>query len=164
MLVDIVSKNGNLMLNVPLPASGMPDIEELAVVEEITKWMAVNSEGIHGSRPWKKFGEGAPVQSSEASAKAFNEGSRRELDASDIRFTTKGDLLYAFVMGRPEFKTVIRSLATDTGLAVGRIRSVELVGYDGKIDWTQDNSGLSIRIPAGDMPSRHAVAFRIRGA
>jgi alpha-L-fucosidase len=164
MLVDIVSKNGNLMLNVPLPASGMPDIEELAVVDEITKWMAVNSEGIHGTRPWKKFGEGAPVQSTDQSAKAFNEGSRREFGAMDIRFTTKGDVLYAFVMGRPEFKTVIHSLAMDTALSVGRISSVELVGYDGRIDWTQDNSGLSIRIPAGDMPSKHAVAFRIRGA
>ncbi|HEY1794357.1 MAG TPA: alpha-L-fucosidase [Opitutaceae bacterium] len=164
MLVDVVSKNGNLMLNIPLPASGQPDIEELAIVDEITKWMAVNSEGIHGTRPWKKFGEGAPVQSAEQSAKAFNEGSRRAFDASDVRFTTKGDVLYAFVMGKPEFRTNIRSLATDTALAVGRITGVELLGYDGRIEWSQDSKGLAIAIPAGDMPTKHAVAFRIRGA
>jgi len=163
MLVDIVSKNGNLMLNVPLPASGMPDPEELDVVEEITQWMAVNSEGIHGSRPWKKFGEGAPVQSSDQNSKAFNENSRRTLDANDVRFTTKGDLLYAFVMGKPEFRTVIRSLATDTALRVGRVTSVELVGHDGKLTWTQDQAGLTISVP-DEFPTKHAVAFRIRGA
>ena len=163
MLVDIVSKNGNLMLNVPLPASGMPDPEELAVVEEITQWMAVNSEGIHGSRPWKKFGEGAPVQSSDQSSKAFNEGSRRTFDANDVRFTTKGDVLYAFVMGKPEFRAVIRSLATDTALRVGRITGVELVGHDGKLTWTQDQAGLTVSVP-DELPAKHAVAFRIRGA
>jgi alpha-L-fucosidase len=163
MLVDIVSKNGNLMLNVPLPASGMPDFEELELISEITAWMAVNSEGIHGTRPWKKFGEGAPVQSADQSAKAFNEESRRAFDASDVRFTTKGDVLYAFVMGQPEFRAVIRSLATDTALQVGRITSVELVGREGKLAFTQDASGLSISVPAG-LPTKHAVAFRIRGA
>ncbi len=163
MLVDIVSKNGNLMLNVPLPASGIPDREELDLVEEITQWMAVNSEGIHGSRPWKRFGEGSPVQAPSPADKSFNEGSRRTLDANDVRFTTKGDVLYAFVMGKPEFRTVIRSLATDTALRVGRVTGVELVGHDGKLAWTQDQAGLSIGIP-DELPSRHAVAFRIRGA
>ena len=163
MLVDIVSKNGNLMLNFPLPASGMLDLEELNVLDGITEWMAVNAEGIHGTRPWKKFGEGRPVQSSEDNAKAFNEGNRRALDASDIRFTVKGDVLYAFVMGWPEYRTVIRSLATDTALGVGRISAVELVGYEGKINWSQDTAGLSIMIPE-TRPSDHAVAFRIRGA
>jgi alpha-L-fucosidase len=163
MLCDIVSKNGNLMLNVPLPASGMPDPNELAVVSELTDWMGVNSEGIHGTRPWKKFGEGAPVQSSDQSSKAFNEGSRRAFDASDVSFTTKGDVLYAFVMGQPAFRTTIRSLATDTALKVGGITDVELVGHDGKISWVQDASGLTISIPEA-LPTKHAVAFRIRGA
>jgi alpha-L-fucosidase len=163
MLVDIVSKNGNLMLNVPLPASGMPDMEELAVVDGITKWMAVNSEGIHGSRPWKTFGEGAPVQSSDQVKQAFNEGSRRAFDANDVRFTVQGDVLYAFVMGQPKFRSVIRSLATDTELRVGRITGVELVGSDRKITWSQDHSGLRIDIP-DELPSEHAISFRIRGA
>jgi alpha-L-fucosidase len=163
MLVDIVSKNGNLMLNVPLPASGMPDPEELDIVEEITQWMAVNSEGIHGSRPWKKFGEGSPVEPADQKSKAFNEGARRAFDAGDVRFTTKGDVLYAFVMGRPEFRTVIRSLATDTALNVGRITGVELVGHDGKLTWSQDQAGLTIGVPE-QLPTKHAVAFRIRGA
>jgi alpha-L-fucosidase len=163
MLCDIVSKNGNLMLNIPLPASGMPDFEELELIGNITQWMAVNSEGIHGTRPWKKYGEGAPVQSADQNAKAFNEDSRRAFDASDVRFTTKGDVLYAFVMGQPQFRTVIRSLATDTALQVGRITSVELVGHDGKLTWVQDQAGLAISVPP-ELPTKHAVAFRIRGA
>ena len=162
MLVDIVSKNGNLMLNFPLPSSGMLDLEELNVLDGITAWMSVNAEGIHGSRPWKIFGEGRPVQSAEANAKAFNEGARRSLDASDVRFTVKGDVLYAFVMGWPGYKTVIRSLATDTALRVGRVTGVELVGYDGGLTWNQDASGLTI-MPPPKQPSEHAIAFRIRG-
>ena len=163
LLVDIVSKNGNLMLNVPLPASGMPDMQELAVVDEITRWMGVNGEGIHGTRPWKRFGEGAPDQTAEQKSKSFNESTRRALDANDVRFTTKGNVLYAFVMGRPEFRTQIRSLALDTALHVGRVSGVELVGSDAKLTWTQDRSGLSVDIPEG-LPADHAYAFRVRGA
>jgi alpha-L-fucosidase len=163
MLVDIVSKNGNLMLNFPLPSSGMLDAGEIDVLDGITGWMSVNSEGIHGTRPWVRFGEGLPVESSDQSAKPFNESSRRAFDSSDVRFTTKGGTLYAFVMGWPAYKTVIRSLATDTALRVGRIESVELLGYGGKIDWTQDSGGLTLTMPE-TAPSKHAVAFRIRGA
>jgi alpha-L-fucosidase len=163
MLVDIVSKNGNLMLNVPLPASGMPDPEELEVVAGITEWMAVNSEGIHGSRPWKKFGEGVTIQKTDQSEKAFNESQRRAYDATDVRFTTKGDILYVFVMGQPKFRTTIRSLAMDTELRVGRVTGVELVGHDGPVIWKQDQSGLVIEIP-DPLPSPHAVSFRVRGA
>jgi alpha-L-fucosidase len=157
MLVDIVSKNGNLMLNIPLPASGMPDPEELAILEEITRWMAVNSEGIHGTRPWRVFGEGPPVESAADSSRMFNEGSRRALGAGDIRFTAKGDVLYAFVMGRPQSAIVIRALA---GAAVTR---VELLGHEGPLSWSRGPSGLSIDPPA-EFPSLHAAAFRIRGA
>ena len=60
LLVDIVSKNGNLLLNFPLPNSGELDPEEMIVLEGITEWMAVNSEGIYCSRPWKIYGEGPP--------------------------------------------------------------------------------------------------------
>ena len=58
MLVDIVSRNGNLLLNFPLPNSGALDSDEVKMLDEITRWMAVNSEGIYSTRPWKIFGEG----------------------------------------------------------------------------------------------------------
>lgn len=163
MLVDIVSKNGNLMLNVPLPASGMPDPEELSIVGALADWMAVNSEGIHGTRPWRVFGEGPAVAPAAQSSKSFNEGSRRQLGPEDIRFTVKGDALYAFVMGQPRSGVLIRSLAEGGAPPVGRVSSVELLGGAGGLEWAQGREGLSIRVPE-TLPCKHAVAFRIRGA
>ncbi len=162
MLVDIVSRNGNLMLNFPLPARGTLDLEELAILAEITKWMSVNGEGIHATRPWKIFGEG-PAPSAAAHDAAFNEEKRQDLTDDDVRFTTKGNTLYAFVMGWPEYQTVLRPLATNTALRVGKIENVELLGFDGKLDWSQDSSGLKIMMPA-QRPCDHAVAFKIAGA
>jgi len=163
MLVDIVSKNGNLMLNIPLPASGEPDERELAIVEEIAAWMAVNSEAIHGTRPWRVFGEGAAVSPADQGSKSFNEGSRRELGPEDIRFTVKGDALYAIAMGQPRSRVAIRSLGTASAPAAGRIASVELLGHGGRVNWEQGRDALSVAVP-DILPSRHAVAFRIRGA
>ena len=162
MLVDVVSRNGNLMLNFPLPASGALDAEELNVLSAITGWMAVNSEAIHGTRPWKIFGEG-PGTAASAQGGMFNENARKDLTADDVRFTTKGGALYAFVMGWPDYQTVIRPLALKTALRVGNIRQVELLGFDGKLDWTQDESGLKILMPQRK-PCDHAVAFRVTGA
>ena len=162
MLVDIVSRNGNLMLNFPLPARGTLDLEELNVLSEITKWMSVNSGAIHGSRPWKIFGEG-PAPSAASNDAAFNEEKRKDLTAADVRFTTNGDTLYAFVMGWPDYQAVIRPLATNTGLRVGKIQNVELLGFDGKLDWTQDSSGLKVMMPA-QKPCDYAIAFKVVGA
>ena len=127
LLVDIVSRNGNLLLNFPLPSSGMLDPQELAILDEITKWMAVNSEAIYGTRPWKTYGAGpaitAATQARRAGdhhqAGAFNEAGRKPLTASDIRFTQKGGTLYAFAMGRPQGKVTIPILAPGGEHSVG---------------------------------------------
>lgn len=162
MLVDIVSRNGNLLLNIPLPASGQPDLEEMNVVEAITGWMAVNSEAIHGTRPWKTFGAG-PSLETRAESTAFNESKRKDMSADDVRFTTKGSTLYAFLMGWPEYQAVVKPLALNTELRVGKIQNVELVGYDAKLEWTQDNIGLKVVMP-DKKPSDYAVALRVTGA
>ncbi len=119
MLVDIVSRNGNLLLNFPLPSNGMLDPQELKILDEMTRWMAVNGEAIYGTRPWKMYGDGPAVEASQArrgssehhQAGAFNESGRKPLTASDIRFTQKGGALYAFAMGRPEARVTIPALA-----------------------------------------------------
>jgi alpha-L-fucosidase len=162
MLADIVSRNGNLMLNFPLPARGMLDLEEMHILEEITKWMSVNSEAIHGSRPWKIYGEGPVTGAAEGSAE-FNESKRKYLTAEDVRFTTKGNTLYAFVMGWPEYRAVIRPLATDTALRVGKIENVELLGFSGKLEWSQDDTGLKVTVPT-QKPCDYAVVFKVTGA
>jgi alpha-L-fucosidase len=163
LLVDIVSRNGNLMLNFPLPARGELDIEERNVLAGITGWMGVNAEAIHGTRPWKIFGESPIVVQGPVQAASFNENKRKDLGADDIRFTTKGNTLYAFVMGWPEYQSVIRPLALNTVLRVGKIQNVDLLGFDGKLQWSQDDSGLKVLTPP-KRPCDYAVVFKVAGA
>jgi alpha-L-fucosidase len=130
LLVDIVSKNGNLLLNFPLPNSGELDFEEMVTLNGITAWMAVNSEGIYATRPWKIYGEGPSTKVVIASnGKEFdpNEGKKPDLTASDIRFTTKGDTLYAFVQGWPDGQAVISSLGTSSPQSPAKITSVSML-------------------------------------
>ena len=164
MLVDIVSRNGNLLLNFPVRSNGTLDDEEQKILAEITAWRAVNSEAIYGTRPWKIFGEGPPAQTPAPTEKAsFNERNRRLLTAGDVRFTTKDGTLYAFVMGWPEGDAVIRPLATNSSVSVGRIQNVQLLGFKGKLRWTQDDAGLKVRLPP-EKPCDHAFALKIAGA
>jgi alpha-L-fucosidase len=147
LLVDIVSKNGNLLLNFPLPNSGELDFEEMEILEGITQWMAINSEGIHASRPWKIYGEGPSTQVKIETGN-FNEDKQKDLTAEDVRFTTKGSTLYAFVMGWPEKEAVVRSLGLASHQTPGVIRNLELLGHKGKINWKQDEAGLRVQMPA----------------
>ena len=98
------------MLNFPLPNNGMLDDDELKILSEITAWMAVNSEAIYATRPWKIFGEGPGTAKTAAEAK-FNERNRKNLTHEDVRFTTKGQTLYAFFMGWPEAEKQVTIVA-----------------------------------------------------
>jgi alpha-L-fucosidase len=178
MLVDIVSKNGNLMLNIPLPASGMPDADELTVLEGITAWMAVNGEGIYGTRPWKKYGESAAVPAGSAGggsggaagAKAadgseggsFNEGKKKALTETDVRFMTKGPALYVFFMGWPGSGEVrIRALGSGSGVVEGTVEGVEMLGI-GKVEFVQGGDGLVVKMP-GRKPCEHGYGLKVMG-
>jgi alpha-L-fucosidase len=168
LLIDIVSRNGNLMLNIPLPASGMPDSDELNVLEGITKWMAVNSEGIYSTRPWKIFGAGPQSAITKGDKGAvfdnlqFNEKNRKDFSYEDVRFTTKDKTLYAFFMGWPEgSQVVIKPLATNSEQKIGSIENIELLGY-GKVNFTRDEEGLKVALPA-QKPCEHAYTLKISG-
>ena len=166
MLVDIVSRNGNLLLNFPLRSDGTPDSEELKIVSSITDWMAVNSEAIYDTRPWKIFGEGPGIQKTpagggfEGTAVHFNEKARKELGADDVRFTTKGDVLYAFVMGWNPRRVELAALCPQRGLYAGKVRHVTLLGHKGKLKWTHDDHGLRVQLPESK-PCGHAAVFKI---
>jgi alpha-L-fucosidase len=147
LLADIVSKNGNLLLNFPLPNSGELDYEERVVLDGITAWMAVNSEGIYATRPWKIYGEG-PSTKTKIETGNFNEDKQKDLTAEDIRFTTKGSTLYAFVMGWPEKAAVIYALGFASPQNPGKIQRVELLGGKGDLKWKQDEAGLRVEMPA----------------
>lgn len=157
MLADVVSKNGNLLLNIPLKHDGTIDADEEKVLAEMAAWIAINGEAIYGTRPWRTFGEG-PHKSGGGH---FNEKLFGEMTAQDIRFTTKGDSLYAIAMGWPaDGKITIRSLAR-LG-QVNQITSVQLLGHSGEVRFTQDERGLSITLP-DTKPCDHAVALKIAG-
>jgi alpha-L-fucosidase len=159
LLVDIVSKNGNLLLNFPLPNSGELDAEEMKVLEGITGWMAVNSEGIYGSRPWKIYGVG-PSTEVAVPQSGFNESKQPGLTAEDMRFTTKGKFLYAYVMGTPAADVLIPPLATNSPQEPGKILNVQLLGHQDKLRWKQDKQGLQVRMPAATM-SDIGVTFKV---
>ncbi len=142
LLVDIVSKNGNMLLSIPLRADGTFDEKEEAILKEFGAWMKVNKESIVGTRPWKKFGEG-PIADSDIAinAQGFNDGQYTKAGSSEIRFTKKGNILYATALAWPDnMKLSIKSLATE------RISSVELLGY-GKIPFTQSSDAFSVNLP-----------------
>jgi alpha-L-fucosidase len=156
-LVDIVSKNGNLLINVVQRPDGSLDDEATKIVKDLGDWMAVNGEGIYETRPWITFGEGK----SHAKGGSFKED--YVYTADDIRFTAKGDTtLYAFILGYPEdHKTLIHSLAKTEGVT-GKIDRVSLLGYTGDLKWKQDETGLSVELP-DNKPSDFAVTLKIEG-
>jgi alpha-L-fucosidase len=159
MLVDIVSRNGNLLLNFPLPNSGMLDAEEHKILEGITGWMAVNGEGIYGTRPWRVFGYGPATEANAQIKERFNERNRKDLGPEDVRFTTKGKTLYAFLMGWPAKECLLAPLGTGTG-AAPKVHNVELVGFKGRLEWSQEQGGLHVQMPA-ERPCDYAVALRM---
>ena len=151
MLVDIVSRNGNLLLNFPLPNNGELDPQELGVLSGITDWMRVNSEGIHGTRPWKMFGTGPGAL---AKGGEMSERNRKPLTGEDVRFTTKGKDVYAFVMDWPGKEAFVSALAGEP------VRNVEMLGFKGKLDWKLEPAGLRVQMPA-EKPCDQAVALKI---
>jgi alpha-L-fucosidase len=159
MLVDIVSQNGNLLLNFPLPNSGQPDPDELKILAAITDWMQVNGQAIHGTRPWKIYGEGPSTRIAKPGAE-FNEDERKPLTAEDVRFTTKGNALYAFIMDWPEKETLIPALGTASPQKPGKIGNVELLGSKGGIKWTQEAMGLRMLFPP-EKPCSFAVTLKV---
>jgi alpha-L-fucosidase len=161
-LADVVSKNGNLLLNIPVRGNGTIDSEERAVVEEVAAWMQVNSEAIYSTRPWKVFGEGPAMESVKAlSAKGFNEGKGKPFEAADIRFTAKGKTLYAIMLGWPEDKTaLVKTLAAND--QAGKVSRVSLLGNDG-LNFQQTAEGLKVQLPE-QPPCKNAFVLKIEGA
>jgi len=168
LLVDIVSKNGNLLLNIPLPASGMPDPEELRILESITQWTSINGEAIYSTRPWKIHGEGPSTKVViKPNGKEFdpNEGKQPDLTFEDIRFTTKGKTLYALVQGWPPRELIIQSLATNSPQQPEKVLDVRLLSRNEPLRFTQDTTGLRITLPPTPTPASDlGIALRINFA
>ena len=149
LLVDIVSKNGNLLLSVPLRADGTFDEKEEKILNEFGAWMNVNKEAIYDTHPWKVFGEG-PIADSDIkiNAQGFNEGSYTNATAAEKRFTQTNKALYVTLLAWPnESKATIKSLSLGNALYPQKIKQVELLGY-GKIPFSRTHEGLTVTLPS----------------
>ena len=140
----------------PAPDGTIPEPEEETLLE-IGRWLAVNGEAIYGTRPWKVYGEG-PTEVFEG---YFQDTKRAGFTAKDVRFTTKGDTLYAIVMGWPESgETVIQSLGTGLALYPDAIKEVELLGCEEGVQWSRDADGLKVRLPS-QKPAYAAFVLKV---
>ncbi|MDF9829687.1 alpha-L-fucosidase [Parabacteroides sp. PF5-6] len=153
-LIDIVSKNGNLLLNIGPRADGTITEEQKEVLLSIGKWLEVNGEAIYGTRCWKKFGEG----DAEPTKGSFTDNEATQYTARDIRFTTKGNDFYAIALNW-DTNMIIKSLDANA-IADAKIQNITLLGSDEKITWEQTKDGLKIAFPK-NKPCGYAYAFKI---
>ena len=155
-LVDIVSKNGNLLLNVgPKPDGTIPD-EAAQILLGLGAWLNVNGEAIYGATHWHTFGEGPTT---------VGEGHMREREdqpfgAEDIRFTLKDGALYAICLGWNDEAITIKSLGTSSSIHADRIKNIHMLGSDEALYWSQDAHGLTIKTPS-QKPCDHAYTFKL---
>jgi alpha-L-fucosidase len=153
-LIDNVSKNGYLLLNVgPKPDGTLPE-ESKDILRGVGAWLKINGEAIFGSRCWTTYGEG-PTQIKKGGA--FNEDEGFVFGPQDVRFTLKGNALYAIVLGWPGEQVTIRSLQV---IYPNEIQSIRMLGTDQELKWSLSENGLTIQAP-DKKPCEHAYVFKI---
>lgn len=153
-LIDIVSKNGNLLLNIGPRADGTITDEQKDVLLSIGRWLDVNGEAIYSTRPWKKYGEG----DTESTKGSFSDNNAVAYTAEDIRFTTKGNDFYVTALNWGD-KILVKSLDKEA-VADAKVLSVSLLGSEEKIGWKLTDSGLELSFPS-DKPCSYAYSFKI---
>jgi len=154
-LIDIVSKNGNLLLNIGPRADGTIPDEVQQVLLEVGAWLNVNGEAIYGTRPWRIYGEGP----TKVAAGSFHDTDTANYKPEDFRFTTKGDVLYAIGLASPtNGEAVIHSLVRSVGSE--RVRSVALLGSDAKLQFNQHADGLHVQLPT-QPPAKYDYVLRL---
>lgn len=158
ILIDIVAKNGLMLLNVPPDPDGSIPNKMQRLLLDMGDWLKINGEGIYGTRPWTVFGEG-PTRIRRGGHKV--EKQKIEYTNKDIRFTQKGEnTLYAFVMDVPNEDILIESLATRFTVLTSKIGKIELLGSDQPVDWQLNEKGLSIKAPKR-APNTMALTYKI---
>jgi len=155
-LIDIVSKNGNLLLNIGPRSDGTIPDEVQHVLLEVGAWLKVNGDAIYGTRPWQVYGEG-PTKVTEG---AFHDTDTQAYTSEDFRFTKKGNQLFAVELAWPSNReAVIHSLGAGAA-GIPPIKSVGLLGADSSLPFEQQGDGLHIRLPERS-PGEYAYVFRI---
>lgn len=154
-LIDIVSKNGNLLLNFGPKSDGTIPDEVEKVLLDVGAWLKVNGDAIYGTRPWRIYGEGP----TKVAAGSFHDTDTAHYTAEDFRFTTKGDVLYAIGLEWPaNGQAVVHSLASTVGSK--KVRAVSLLGGNSSLQFEQSGDGLHVRLPA-EAPAKYAYALQV---
>ena len=158
-MIDIVSKNGSLLLNIGPKPDGTIPAEEIALLKEIGDWLKVNGESIYDTRPWVTYGEGSTVV---ADGKNSNDAEkhRKDFNSSDIRFTHNGDTLYATVLAWPGDNQELTIRSVNTQNYPYQVAKITLLGSDEALSFEQSEQGLKVTLPATS-PSAHAQVFKI---
>lgn len=153
-LIDIVSKNGNLLLNIGPKSDGTIPMEAQNILRKMGAWLKINGEAIYGTRPWTTYGEGP----TKVAAGSFHDTATKPYTPQDIRFTAKGKTLYATALGWPTDRNLlIHSLGAGSGV---RVASVTLLGSEATIRFAQQEDGLHLELPA-QAPGEYAYSFKI---
>jgi alpha-L-fucosidase len=163
MLADIVSKNGNLLINIVQTPEGDLEPDILKTLDEIAAWIAVNGEGIYGTRPWVVYGEGPSTRKQEKGRfGGLRDVPESAYSAEDFRFTRSkdGNTLYAFCLGKPAGEVRITSLGRNAKLAEKAVASVQLLGSKAKLDWRLEDGALVIKTPA-DLLASPATGLKV---
>ncbi len=157
MLVDIVSKNGNLLINVVQTPEGDLEPDVLKIMEEFGAWMKINGDAIYATRPFSVYGEGPSMHGDQGKGHAEGIKDVRAYKSGDIRYTTKGETIYAFSMVHPEADITITSIPVKRD-----IKRVKMLGSKEKISFTRKSNGdLVIKKPT-DMPTFDVVTFELK--
>lgn len=162
--IEVICKNGNMLLNVGPRGDGSIPGEDARILHKIGEWMERNQEAVFGSRPWRRSGEGhVTVREGQ-----FTDNEELPYTREDIRFTVKGDSIYAFLMNCPaDGNVLIRSLADtadqNTSQFHGLIEDVSVLGYkDAKAEWTKDLQGLHLKISGAKSELPLVVRVKLR--
>lgn len=161
MLIDIVSKNGNLLINVVQTPEGDLEPDVLNILDGIGNWIKVNGNAIYGSRPWKIYGEGPSTEGNQEKGQFGGVKDTRAYQSTDIRFTTKDGVLYVFCMKAPVDNIEIKSLGKLSKYSNKEIASISMLGSKEKIQWKQGDGSLAINKPAV-LPDFKVVTFAIK--
>jgi len=150
MLIDIVGKNGRMLLNVLQKPDGSIDDESRYLLEELARWFAICGEAIHGTRPWREYAEG----DTSVLIEGFKE-QKTTWNSSEFRFTREGDTLYAFMLRAPDSRIAVLKSLTEQE----KVQSVRLLG-SGECPFNQSFGVLTVKLPA-ELPTAYTNALAI---